>query len=393
MTAKQKLRWAAFIRGLDFDTLYATPVAGVLDYAFYQSKYQTVMLKVVAALDEQTTDVTASTPTKTSAKINMSEVVHKFIMRGAVKANMLTKFELEESLKKPISYFLFADDLEAGERALKMKKIVQDNLGDLTNISLDNIDEMSDAILAFQTIKEKPTTLVGVKKSKGTDLIPGLLNELDAIIVYKGMLIGSYLPDLLVTFNQFIKVGETSGARHVSLIAIFLDDVTGIPRQRIKVTLTNGTRTITKSSTRKGTARFRGLEPGNWTLKADHKTYVSVSKSEIAVEDGNVTKLVFKLKKLKEAGLYGSAHGMAYNKANGQGIPYALFFLEGIETPIVANEFGNWVKDNIPKQCSWMRVTAHGFDIFQTSITINPNNENELNAALDATNIEPPHGE
>ena len=52
MTERQKLRWAAIIRGADFDTLNAIPLAGILEYAFYQTKYHDGMLKVVAALDE-----------------------------------------------------------------------------------------------------------------------------------------------------------------------------------------------------------------------------------------------------------------------------------------------------------------------------------------------------
>ncbi len=390
MTDRQKLRWAAIIRGGDFDTLNAIPLAGVLEYAFYQAKYHDGMLKVVVALDEQTTDVTASTPTKASAKINMSEVVYKYILRGAVKANMLSKFELEESLRKPISYFLFADELEANERALKMKKLLHDNLTDLTNITQNNIDEMSAAILAYQTLKEKPTELVGVKKAKGTDKIPALLDELDAINVYKRMLIESYLPDLLGMFDQFIKVGKSSGTRHLSMIALFLDDVTGVPLRRIKVTITDGSQTFSKNTTKKGTTRFLSLDPGSWTLEAEHKTYISISKPEIAVEDEKVTNLVFRLQKVNEVGLYGSGHGRAYNKATGQAIPYALIFLEGIEMPIIANEFGNWTKDRIPKQCSWMHATAPGFDTFQTEITVQADNENELDAPMYAINTEPP---
>ena len=393
MTDRQKLRWAAIIRGADFDTLNAILLAAIVEYAFYQSKYHTVMLKVVTALDEQTTDVSTSTNTKSSTKIIMSEAVHKFILRGAVKANMLGKTELEESLRKPLSYFLFADELEAGERALKMKKILHDNLALLTNITEDDIDEICAAILAYQNVKEKPTELIGVKKAKGTDVIPGLLNELEAINVYKGMLIESYLPDLMGMFNQFIKVGKSTGARLLSMIALMLDEVTGVPLRKIKVTISDGSQTFSKNSTKKGTVRFLGLNPGSWTLVAEHKTYISVSKPEIAVEDGKVTNLVFKLKKVNEEGLYGSGHGRAYNKATEQGIPYALIFLEGIDMPIVANEFGNWTKDRIPKQCTYLRVTAPGFDTFQTDITILPDNENELNAALDATNIEPPPGE
>ena len=393
MDIRQKLRWAAIIRCADFDTLNAILLATIVEYAFYQAKYTSGMLKVVTALDEQTTDVTASTPTKSSAKINMCEIVYKFALRGAVKANMISKFEIEESLRKPLSYFLFADELEAGERALKIKKILHDNLALLTNITEDDIDDISAAISAYQTIKEKPVELVGVKKAKGTDVMPSLLDELDAVNVYKGMLIESYLPDLMGMFNQFIKVGKSSGARHLSMIALFLDEVTGVPLRRIKVTATDGSQTIIKNSTKKGTVRFLSLDPGSWTLVAEHKTYISVSKPEIAVEDGKVTNLVFKLKKVNEEGLYGSGHGRAYNKATEQGIPYALIFLEGIDMPIVANEFGNWTKDRIPKQCTYLRVTAPGFDTFQTDITILPDNENELNAALDATNIEPPPGE
>ena len=298
MNKPQTNRWQAVLRGKDFNTKYSFELSNIAEYGPLMATYNQLIAGVKDALGNQTVDVKAATPTKKRLKVEMGQCVVKFAERGMVKANMMKEFVLEESLKISLSYIIRARDTEAASRASVVKELMKKNLNILDNLSLGDISEMEARIEAFKSIKGTPVKMKKIKKAKGTNLIPGLLNKLDVVKGYMTKLIHSYLPELTPTWDQYIKVGKPLGRRKLSLVVSYRDSMVDAPLRRIKVTLSNGVRTIEKWSTKKGFTRFHSLESGNWTLTAERKNYLIEVRTDIKIVHGEISKLDILMKKV-----------------------------------------------------------------------------------------------
>ncbi len=298
MNKPQKNRWHAILRGKDFNAKYASELSNIEEFGPYMATYNQLIAQVEDALNNQAVDVTSSTPTKKKLKLQMGQCIIKYAERSVVKANMMHESILEESLKKSLSYIIRARDIEAESRASVIKEIMKKNLNVLDNLSLGDIGEMEASIAAFKSIRGTPVKMKKLKKTKGTDLIPDLLNKLDVMKGYMSNLIHSYLPDLTPAWEEYIKVGKPLGRRKLSLIVSYKDWEVNVPLRKIKVTLTNGVRTIEKFSTKKGFTQFHSLESGNWTLTAEHKMYFMEVRTDIKVIHGEIGKLDIRMRKM-----------------------------------------------------------------------------------------------
>ena len=392
MNNLQQSRFDANERVEEFTITHAIILAVILEFAGYKTAHDVLMAEIRKAIQKQTADIKVATPDKGKQKIKMCDTVIKFASRGCVKANMEGEALLEAGLNKPLSYVLQANDDLAKSRCIDLKDLMKTNLTVLDNLDAADITEMEDAIADFSDIKKEPKKLRDDRKTEGTDPIPGLLDQLDVPKMYMGKLIHSYAPALAASWDQNVKVGKPLGTRHLSLVAVYKDEITVAPLVKVKVTVTNGVKTFVKFSTEKGSVRFYGLESGNWTMTAEHEMYEKDVVENIKIVEEETAKFDIRLQKLDAGavGLYGKGHGLAFDVVTMQPIGFALVFFDGVESPIVCGEFGTWVKEKLSKDCSWMRMTAPGYEPFFAEITITADADNHLDGGMTAVGVEPP---
>ena len=94
-----------------------------------------------------------------------------------------------------------------------------------------------------------------------------------------------------------IKVGKPIGIHHTSMALKLMDDETKAPLRKVKVTITNGTKTIVKYSTKREWIHVHSLESGNRTIIIEFNTYDTVIKTKVGVFENNIARLEIKIKK------------------------------------------------------------------------------------------------
>jgi hypothetical protein len=162
--------------------------------------------------------------------------------------------------------------------------------------------EMKTVNADFKNLINLPKNEIKLKKSEGTDPIPGLLNDVDVIKENIGKLIAIYMPNLYNEWLTINKVGTPTGVRQTSFVAFFTDAETGVPLRKVKVTLNNGVENFIKYSTTKGYVRFFSLESDNYSMTAEHASFVTQQKSGIGIDDQHFERMDVKLQKINTSG-------------------------------------------------------------------------------------------
>jgi len=299
MDKKQDLRYDADLRGQDFIDNNATALAAIDEMPPLLLMFANLIIKLKAARGVQAVDNTAFAPTKESLKILMGAIVYKYILRGSVKAHLIGNIELECGLDKPITYITSATDDLASDRATELKVLLHTNLSVLPNITAANITEMESAISSFLAKNPLPKEKIKDKHDFGTELIPGLLDEIDVVRNLITKLIHSYLaPALASNWDDYIEVGKPTGVRHLSILAQFKDANVNAILKNVKVTFTNGSETFIKYSSDLGWVRCYSLHTGNWSFIAEFPNYTTNITTNILVDPNKIAHYDIKLHKI-----------------------------------------------------------------------------------------------
>ena len=112
-----------------------------------------------------------------------------------------------------------------------------------------------------------------------------------------GRLFYSYLPAKIAAFDAANYIGKSSGRRSLSLVNHYTEKVTGVALRNVRVTISNGVKTIVKYSSKLGYARFYGVEPDNWTMTSEHETFDSDTKTNIGIDNKHIERFDIKLQK------------------------------------------------------------------------------------------------
>ncbi len=162
---------------------------------------------------------------KLEKKAEMAKLVIKFALRGKVKAKALGMTTLWKGLDKVVTYISKASDEAALLRAKNLRKLMNDNLTVLTNITTGNITTIDDAIAAFQAAKPMPQDHVEYRKTYGTDPLAAKIKEMDELVEALYDLLVSYFgetdSEAVAEFRQAMQIINT-GVRHTSVVVTFL---------------------------------------------------------------------------------------------------------------------------------------------------------------------------
>ena len=297
MDNEQQTIYDAALRADDFNEEHADELSDIEEYAPFKETFDATLVAVENALHQQAVDTSVVAPDKEEQKLAMGEVVIKYALRAAPKAQLLDKPQLEAGLSHPLTYIVMANADLAEARAFEMKELMKNNLSILTNIKDEDITEMEAEIQKFKDIKPVPKEKIETKKSLGTDPLPGLLKILNNCMKQMGMLIHSYLPQLATEWDNFVKKGAPLGRRHLSIVVRYLDSVTGVNLRNVNVTLTKGDLNLVKKSTILGYVRAYSMEEGNWKITAQYEGYEDDVRNNIGISETNIVRLEVRLVK------------------------------------------------------------------------------------------------
>jgi hypothetical protein len=187
-------------------------------------------------------------------------------------------------------------------RAKALLKIISDHHDVISAISDADISNMQAALQDFEDIDALPTMQIKEKKATATDIIPGLLNQIDTTKHFIEKHLRSNHKHLLAGWLAEIKVGKSVALRHISIAIKFVDAKTGIAVMKVKVTIEKGSEKVIKKSNKRGWIRAYSLETGTWAFVAENDIYESVIMNNIGVKEKKMVKMEIKLKKKGEGG-------------------------------------------------------------------------------------------
>jgi hypothetical protein len=388
MTKLENARYEAADRGSIFLETYDTELMAIVLYVVLKTKYNDLFVKITNARIkqyEQTGDITAL---KAALKHLMLSTVYKYLLRASVQAFNLNDTDLAVALDKPLSYISQGTNSDAIGRATILAKIMADNVATLTVLLPADILEMETVIKDFTLILSKPKSKIKVKKTEGTDPIPGLLNEIEIIQKQIGKLILSYLPHLSNQWEVETKVGTPLGIRHTSVIGRYLEAETGVPLRKVKVTISNGAQDIIKYSSVKGYIRAYNLDSDNYTITAEHETFETSILTGIGVDNQHIARYEVKLQKTKPNNddietKTGSFLITALDQATGNPVLDLQLTIPSINQTYDSDEEAQFFGDALPPASYDALISGENIVTKAVTITITAAQQTELTVSVE----------
>ena len=299
MLATYQQHFLMLLRAQAFCVKYNIPLSLLQEYPQLIVAFNLILNKIQAAKSINETDITHFATNKEILQKVMFDLVYKYQRRARVFARNIPDNNLYASLKHPISYISNNADDVVADKSEEIKNIMKNNLLKLLNIENSMILEMEAAITAYRAELLSPKIAIEARKSLGTDPIPDLLKEADLYKIDIDDLVHSYLPDNAQEWDDTTIIGKPTGVRHQSAILHITDALTGVVLANATCTATNGIDTFVKKSSRSGWVRFYNLETDNYTFTLERKSNITVTLTNIGVDDIKLVKLEVKLQKIQ----------------------------------------------------------------------------------------------
>lgn len=223
MNNTQRAKLDTCNRVKDFNTKHATELATITEYAAEQTAFMAALGIINNAAQVQSQTAGAATDAVETAKETMAAITIKYAKRGKVKATQANNKTLANHLDHGITYISRATKTLAVQRAKDIKDHLNTNLATLTNITAANITEITNAISAYDTIKDQPITNIQSRTATGTNPLPAAFTAAFKAIDNMNDLIDSYFTGT----NQPL-VDEFDLARQILNTGIHHSGVEGI---------------------------------------------------------------------------------------------------------------------------------------------------------------------
>jgi hypothetical protein len=274
MRSRQKLHYEASKRVNEYYTLHENEFNAIAELKEEKIILDKEIEQIEDAAAIQASDISGEAVIKEEKKMQMINTVLRYALRGKVKAIRNGKKGLAEELDHPISYYDLSDTETCASRATATKDAIKNNLNILTNITIENVEEMQKTITEYRSVMVDPQVKKQTKKVKGTDTIEPFINASIETIENIGSLIHSYFPNSEISkeFDAISKVGNDN-TRHNHLILFAEDSDTQEPITTAKATNLKTNKTITAdqegqiifNTVRNGKQHFRIEAPGYTT--------------------------------------------------------------------------------------------------------------------------------
>ena len=298
MKTTDELIIAACYRLSDLGDVYDTQLTPIHEAVAVRSLLADGLLKVEAAKALNLSSTKAVTYNKEFLQKVMVLCIFKFVERSAVMANITPNCEeLFKSLDIKITTITDIKDSQIGTRCMELFNIMKKNAAILTNIKPADFTQMTQVMDDYNAILAAPKTAIEKRKASGTDIIHSLVIEAQGHMKNLVKIFHSYLPDNAHLADVAARIGRPSSVRYTSIALHILDSVGHMPLRKVKCTLTNGTDTIIRYSSRKGFIRFYSLPNALWTITLDYPDYQSYYQKEIATVEKQIVRININLVK------------------------------------------------------------------------------------------------
>ncbi|MBI3236007.1 MAG: carboxypeptidase regulatory-like domain-containing protein [Bacteroidetes bacterium] len=172
MNNSQRAKLDTCNRVKEYLTKFDSELATISELGIEKSAFLSALEAINAAATVQSQTAAAATDAVKNAKEKMAIITIIYAKRAKVKAIQANNTTLVNHLDHPFSYISGASKTLAVHRATEIKNQLNNNLAILTNITTANIDEITDAINAFDSIKEQPVTIIQARSATGTSPLP-----------------------------------------------------------------------------------------------------------------------------------------------------------------------------------------------------------------------------
>ncbi len=284
MTNLQRDKLDACNRVDAFNTNNSNAIKSIVEYAAEQTIFANTLLSINTALQSQQTAARMKAILVLSLKAQMANTLVKYLERAVVKATQLGNLDLANNLNKPATYIIKATKNVAVAKANDLRDLLQNNLTTLTNLAKEDIDEITDAIAAYNAQKDQPQINQQQRKATGTNPLPGLFKTAFKAIDSMYKLVNSYLKNT----DDNNLVDELALAKQIIRTGIHHTGIQGIVTKN-KLPQTNATISIigtTKSA-------ITNLNGEYNLIKVIAKTYIIQAKNE----NGDTDSITLKLKR------------------------------------------------------------------------------------------------
>jgi hypothetical protein len=266
-------------------------------FAVIRDSFVDHMKALQKAVDKQAEDIKVWAQTKKDSKKKMADCIIKFAGRACLQADQLHMDEIMLALNKPITYISKANGTLALARARDLRQLMVDNITELTIITPADLTEMLGVITDYDDLVNMPKGEIEKKKAIGTSRIAAAQKDIDKDKADLGKLVHSFLPELVESYDNAVKVGLPTGVKKLRLEMHVSDAVGGSNLRNVSCLVTNGVKTFDTKTGKKGIARFYGLENGTWNVVAMKQYYAEFKQGDVSLSEEKIVKMEIKIRR------------------------------------------------------------------------------------------------
>lgn len=294
MNNTQRAKLDTCNRVKEFNTKHSEALATIEEYATEQTAFNNALVIINNAAQVQSGPAGTTSDATALAKETMAKLVIKYALRALVKAKQAGNTILANHLDHTLTYLLNATKTLAVQRAKEIRDQLNNNLATLTNVTATNITEISNAIAAYDAIKDKPTIDVQQRAATGTSQLPDAITAAFKAIENMFDLITSYFAD-----TNKAMVDEFTLAKQIINTGIHYTGVSGTvtkngsPLKNANVSIA-GTNKIATTDT-DGHYTISKVKTGDYMLEASEAAGGDIKTKVVHITKGNFETVDFAL--------------------------------------------------------------------------------------------------
>ncbi len=236
---------------------------------------------VEAAYEVQNVSTTGLTEHAKTLQLNMATLINKFAHKGVAKARLAKNEDLITLMDHEITYFTRVGKEKSISLARDMVKGFVDNPSIFTNITHANITAMTDAIDAFEDVKEDTALAIDARKVDGTEVINKTVKECyDIMQIVYDFVYGEFIDtnkSLVEKFANAMSI-EMEGVHHTGITAVCKgpvpwENIDSALLEDVVMTIVELNKTITSNIN--GVATLIKVKPGTYHVQFSKDKYIT----------------------------------------------------------------------------------------------------------------------
>ena len=280
MTNKQRAKKDSYDRIANFNSRHQALLSAIDGYTAEQHRFDAALQLIEAATGLQISGPLKDAATIKAEKWQLAKLVVRMAGKAAVKAGQAGMPDLARLLSFSPSTIRKLPHGVAVQKCIHIRGLIREHGSVLTNITAADMQQLDDAIQAFDTARDAPVEHIRNRKALGTGALPAAFAAADLAMHNLFKLVDSSLPATYAAEFASAKMILDTGLRHTKLLFTVLDAASLQPVAGAAVVQSGGLKRCVSAAN--GEALLERIRNGRHVFEVMAAGYISTQVTAMA---------------------------------------------------------------------------------------------------------------